>query len=65
MNIFMVLALASLLAAAVTLARGIASMMRGGERDHAASTQLMWRRVEFQAAALAFILAALFFTAAQ
>ncbi|MDX1609810.1 MAG: twin transmembrane helix small protein [Halofilum sp. (in: g-proteobacteria)] len=60
MNIFFILAFAALVATAVILARGVRSMTHGGEEDEAASTHLMFRRVEFQAAAFALILVAIF-----
>lgn len=60
MNIFFILAFVALVATAVILARGVRSMTHGGEEDEAASTHLMFRRVEFQAAAFALILVALF-----
>jgi len=56
-----VLAVLALLFTVVMLARGIRSMMRGGEANEAMSTRLMLRRVEWQAAAFGLILAALFF----
>ena len=60
MNIFFILAFVALLATIVTMVLGIRSMTHGGEEDREASTRLMFRRVEFQAAALALILAAIF-----
>ena len=65
MNAFEIGAIVLLLITAVMLARGIRSMMRGGEEDSEASTRLMWRRVEFQAAAVALILAAILFAVGQ
>lgn len=60
MNIFFILAFVALLATVVTMVMGIRSMTHGGEEDREASTRLMFRRVEFQAAALALILAGIF-----
>lgn len=57
MNLFFILAFIALLATIVTMVMGIRSMTHGGEVDREASTRLMLRRVEFQAAALALILA--------
>lgn len=60
MNVFFILAFVALLATIVTMVLGIRSMIHGGEEDREASTRLMFRRVEFQAAALALILAGIF-----
>lgn len=60
MNLFSTLAVVALLATIVMLVRGIVSMIRGGQADYEASTRLMLRRVEFQAAAVTLILAATF-----
>lgn len=60
MNIFFILAFVALLATIVTMVVGIRSMTHGGEEDLGASTTLMFRRVEFQAAAVALILAGIF-----
>lgn len=60
MNIFFVLAFVALLATVATMILGIRSMSHGGEEDREASTRLMFQRVEFQAAALALILAGVF-----
>lgn len=65
MNPFTVGALVLLLATVVILIKGIRSMMHGGTSDYENSTRLMWRRVEFQAAAVALILAAIVFTVGQ
>lgn len=58
MDLLFVLALAALFATIVMLVRGIIFMSRGGDADFEASTRLMFRRVEFQAAAVALVLAA-------
>ncbi len=58
MNVFFILAFVALLATIVTLVLGIRSMTHGGEEDR--ETSLMFRRVEFQAAAIALVLAAVF-----
>lgn len=60
MNIFFMLAFAALLATIVTMVMGIRSMSHGGKEDQEASTRLMFQRVEFQAAAVALILAGVF-----
>ena len=65
MNLYHLAALVLLLATVVMLFRGIVSMMRGGEADREASTRFMWRRVEFQAAAVALVLAAIAFALGQ
>ncbi len=61
MKVFVLLAIVAFLATVVVLVRGIASMVRGGRADYEASTRLMWRRVEFQALAVALILIAILF----
>ncbi|MDZ7829197.1 MAG: twin transmembrane helix small protein [Halofilum sp. (in: g-proteobacteria)] len=58
MNGFFVLAIVALLATIVIMVLGIRSMMHGGDEDLQASTGLMFRRVEFQLAAIALVLAA-------
>jgi len=55
MDVFVVLAVAALIATAVVLVRGIAAMMRDDDR---ASGRMMWRRVEFQGAAVGLVLVA-------
>lgn len=60
MDLFSMLAIVALLATIVMLVRGIVSMTQGGEADYEASTRLMLRRVEFQAAAVALVLAGTF-----
>lgn len=65
MDIFSILAIVALVATVVVLVRGIAYMLRGGEADYQASTHLMFRRVEFQAAAVLLALAAIFFAAGR
>jgi len=65
MNVFTLLAILALIATIVALMRGIASMTRGGESDERAGIQWMFRRVEFQAAALGLILAAGLLAAGQ
>lgn len=60
MNIFFLLAFVALLATIATMILGIRSMTHGGAEDREASTRLMFQRVEFQAAALALILAGVF-----
>jgi len=58
MNMLIILAFVALLATVGVMVLGIRSMMHGGEEDNRASTSLMFRRVEFQAAAVGLILAA-------
>ena len=65
MDPFTLAAIVFLLITVVTLIVGIRSMMRGGEADDENSNRLMWRRVEFQAAAVALILAAILFAIAE
>lgn len=57
MDLFSILAIVALLATIVMLVRGIVSMTKDEETDYEASTWLMLRRVEFQAAAVALLLA--------
>ena len=64
MDLFSILAFLALLATVVMLVRGIISMTRGGEVDLQASTRLMFRRVEFQGAAAALVIAAILFAGA-
>lgn len=65
MNPFTAGAIALLLATVVIFIKGIRSMMHGGASDHEKSTRFMWRRVEFQAAAVVLILAAIIFSVGQ
>lgn len=63
MDIFFILAFIALLATIGVLVLGIRSMIHGGEEDVRASTRLMFRRIEFQAAAVTMILAGILFAA--
>lgn len=60
MSIFFILAIVALFATVVVMVMGVRSMMHGGEEDNRINTLLMFRRVEFQAAAVGLILASLF-----
>lgn len=61
MNMLFILAFIALLATVGVMVLGIRSMIHGGEEDQRASVPLMFQRVEFQAAAVGLILAALLF----
>ncbi len=63
MDIFFILAFIALLATVGVLVLGIRSMVHGGEEDLQTSTRLMFRRIEFQAAAVTMILAGILFAA--
>jgi hypothetical protein len=59
MSIFPLLATLAALAAVFALVSGISSMVAHGEIGHLGSTQWMFRRVGFQAAAIVIVIVAL------
>ncbi len=61
MNLLFVFAFLALLATLAMLVRAILSMSRGGAADRENSPRLMFRRLEFQAAAVGLVLAAALF----
>jgi hypothetical protein len=63
MNIFPLLAILAALAAVYALVTGISSMAADGEVQHLNSNQWMFRRVGFQAVAIAIVLFALLIAA--
>lgn len=63
MNTFTALVLAGMAITILTLIQGIASMAGGGASDQARSHILMFRRVGWQAATVAFVLLLLLYQA--
>ena len=59
MEILTIVIILALVAAVASMLLGLVSLSRGGEYDKEHSTQFMWMRVGFQAAAVALLVLAL------
>ena len=64
MNILTSMVLVALVAVVATLFWGVGSMAHGGSYDHEHSEQLMFTRVIIQAAAVAMIVSAVYYSLA-